>query len=288
MVTPLQEYLFDLNGFIKLEKALTKVEVADLNMGLDVLPKLDIDEWYGYLHREVTDDATRGLIYQQIYEAGKPFEKLIDHPSWISKIKHFVGGENTFDYNHGDLFIDENFVSIREKGEAIGLHSGGHTGTQRTQFRYRDGSFHCGQINLLIALTDIGDNDGATMVIPGSHKSNIIHPHLKNNLIGTGASVDAVEGAIEVHMNAGDAILFVDAISHGSAKRTNEGERRILVFRYGPSWGNFRFGYRPSPELLDRLTERQKQIVYPFKEYERTPNRLDESKCVGRRRSMAQ
>ena len=56
---------------------------------------------------------------QQIYEAGEPFENLIDHPSWIEHVKHFVGGEGTFDYNHGPLFIDEKFANIRGPGESI-------------------------------------------------------------------------------------------------------------------------------------------------------------------------
>ncbi len=65
--------------------------------------------------------------------------------------------------------------------------------------------------------------------------------------------MDGVEGAIECHLEKGDALLFVDAIAHGSARRTNPGNRRIAVYRYGPSWGHFRLPYRPSPELLGRL-----------------------------------
>ena len=77
------------------------------------------------------------------------------------------------------------------------------------------------------------------------------------------ASVDQVEGAINIYMEAGDAILFVDAICHGSAERVNPGQRRIIVFRYGPSWGNFRFGYRVSDELAARLTPERLQIARP-------------------------
>ena len=104
------------------------------------------------------------------------------------------------------------------------------------------------------------------------------HPEFASYKMGNGASCDGITGAIEVFMKAGDAILFVDAISHGSAKRINDGERRFIVLRYGSAWGNFRYGYRPSPELMSRITPRQKQIVYPFKEWERTPNRLIEEK----------
>jgi hypothetical protein len=31
----------------------------------------------------------------------------------VGKVRHFLGGEGTFDYAQGELFIDENFASIR-------------------------------------------------------------------------------------------------------------------------------------------------------------------------------
>lgn len=263
MLTDLDIYLFDLRGYLVIENALTADEVVALNAGIDAILPLKHGEWFGYVHGHTYGDD-EGLNLQQIYEGGEPFERLIDHPAWIDKVKHFVGGEGTFDYKHGPLFIDENFANLRGPGQAIGLHSGGHTGTKRNQFRFHNGRFQCGQVNILMALTDIGPGDGATMVIPGSHKANFPHPHFdKYRMGGEEPSVDNVEGAIEVHMKPGDALLFVDAISHGSAKRTNEGYRRIVVYRYGPSWGNFRHGYQPSPELLERLTPERRQIVQP-------------------------
>jgi len=76
-----------------------------------------------------------------------------------------------------------------------------------------------------------------------------------------------------VQLKAGDALIFVDGISHGSARRQNAGERRVVVYRYGPSWGNFRFGYQPSPELLARLTPERRKIVQPLQLLKRIPNR---------------
>jgi hypothetical protein len=269
-VTEMDRYLFDLRGYLLLKGALSRDHVRRINETIDDLPDMNPGDWYGYVHRE-NFEASRGIAYQQIYEAGRPFEELIDHPAWIEKVKTFIGGEGTHDYHNGELFIDENFASLRGPGGAIGLHSGGHTLVKRTEYRYKNGQFGCGQINILIALTDIGPGDGATMVIPGSHKQNLPHPQLAQSSIGEGSSVDGVEGAIEVHMDAGDAILFVDALSHGSAKRVNAGERRILVYRYGPAWGTFRFGYQPSPELLERLTPRRRKIVLPTEPWKRTP-----------------
>lgn len=263
MVSEREKYFFDLNGFLLLKGALSSEEVAEIHAAIDRLLPIEPGEWKGYVHGHNYGDDD-GLNLQQIYEGGEPFERLIDHPAWIEKVKYFVGGADTFDYNHGPLFIDECFANIRGPGEAIGLHSGGHEGTKRTQFRFYNGAFHCGQINILMALTDIGDGDGATMVIPASHKAHFPHPdHAKYQMRGEEPSVDKVEGAVEIQMDAGDALLFVDALSHGSAERVNPGDRRIIVFRYGPSWGSFRHGYQVSPALIDRLTPERRQIVRP-------------------------
>jgi len=61
-------------------------------------------------------------------------------------------------------------------------------------------------------------------------------------------------------------LLFVDAIAHGSARRTNPGERRVAVYRYGPSWGYFRLPVRPRAGLLARLTPERRCIVMPHPE----------------------
>lgn len=263
MVSEREKYFFDLNGFLLLKGALSSEEVAEIHAAIDRLLPIEPGEWKGYVHGHNYGDDD-GLNLQQIYEGGEPFERLIDHPAWIEKVKYFVGGADTFDYNHGPLFIDECFANMRGPGEAIGLHSGGHEGTKRTQFRFYNGAFHCGQINILMALTDIGDGDGATMVIPASHKAHFPHPdHAKYQMRGEEPSVDKVEGAVEIQMDAGDALLFVDALSHGSAERVNPGDRRIIVFRYGPSWGSFRHGYQVSQALIDRLTPERRQIVRP-------------------------
>lgn len=266
----LERYMFDLRGYIVLRGALTAAEVSACNACVDAIPRLRPGEWWGWVHGH-SFGGRDGLNLQQIYEAGKAFERLIDHPSWIGHAEHFVGGEGTFDWHHGPLFIDECFVNLRGPGEAIGLHSGGHEGTKRTQFGFRNGRFHCGQVNVLVALADIGPGDGATMVIPASHKANLAHPQFAEQVWGEPA-VERVEGAIEVHLRAGDALVFVDALSHGSARRVNAGERRVCIYRYGPSWGNFRHGYEPSPELLDRLTPGRRAIVQPRRLLERRPD----------------
>jgi hypothetical protein len=264
----LDEYLFDLNGFILLRGVLSPEEVAEGNALVDAIPPLQRGEWQGWMQREDHPEH-RGVSYQQVFELGGVFERMIDHPRYINYLFRFIGGHETHDHYHGPAAIDEAFFSVRAAGEAIPVHSGGHEMASRSAYRYHNGRFLCGEVNVLTAFTDIGPGDGATMVIPGSHKSNMIHPAFLRRdrplewSDKGGGSAEDVECAIEVHMRAGDMLLFVDALCHGSAKRTNPGERRISVYRYGGSWFRTRFGHQPSPELLEGLNPLARKLVLP-------------------------
>jgi hypothetical protein len=262
--SPLEEYLFDLQGFLVLRGALDDEEVAACNETIDRIPtKLERRDWWGYVQREDHPEH-RGRSYQQIYEAGEAFERLIDHPSYVNYLLRFVGGQGTFDYRHGPMFIDENFVTCRGPGDAIPIHGGGHDRGKRQLFSYHNGRFQCGQINVLIALTATGPGDGETMVIPGSHKSNVVHPAFldeSDDRWVRGGSLEGVPGAMSVYMEAGDAILFVDSCCHGSARRSKSGERRFSVYRYGSSWNRTRWKYAPSDDVLDRLSPYAASLV---------------------------
>ena len=264
MVSDNDIYKFDLNGFVILKQALGSDFIASLDKDLDNIPSIEPGEWHGHIQREKYPEnstAARGTSYQQIYEAGESFRTLVDHPAYIEHVKKFVGNQDDFDSSLAPLYIDECFALKCEKGEHIGLHSGGHLRTKRTQFRHSNGKFHCGQINVFIPLTDIGPGDGATLVLPASHKQNFKLP----NEFNTSEEARKSVGAIEVHLKKGDVLLFVDAICHGSVARINEGERKVVIYRYGPAWGNSRYGFLPSKQLLNSLTPEQRCIVQPQK-----------------------
>ena len=257
MPTEMEDYLFDLRGYVVLKNAIAPSLLEALNRAIDALPPVPQDGWLGHLHYRHYRDAANFHL-QNIFEAGAPFEELIDHPAWLGHVQRYVGGDD-------GLFIDEAFADLRGPGKATRLHSGAHKRRIRTQFRFHNDQFRCGQINVLMALRDIGPGDGATMVIPGSHKSNLLHPAFKTPAQSQGPeSLDDVEGAVEVFLRAGDAVLFVDCLAHGSARRVNAGQRRILIYRYGPHWGNNRYGYQPSDALLARLTPERRRIIQPL------------------------
>ncbi len=257
--TSLDDFLFDLRGFLVLENAVESDLLADLNADFDAFPPLNPGEWWGNAQRR-DYTASTGFELHNCVEAGAPFERLIDHPAWIEHVRRYCGEHNS--YVEG-LFIDEAIASVRRSGGHHPVHSGGYRGALRGAYRYANGVFRCGQCNIIVALTDIGPDDGPTMVIPGSHKSNFPHPHAGD--YGRDERMDTLEGAVAVPLKKGDALLFVDGIMHGGSSRVNpEGERRVIIYRYGVSWAATRFGYEYSPALLERLTPARRAILQPI------------------------
>jgi hypothetical protein len=254
-----RDYLFDLLGFRIIDQALTPEQLQAINAWVDRQPQVETGTWLG--HVEVHSyQGHDGVNYQNIIEGGEVFEQLIDSPAWIDDVRRYI--EN----DAHRVSLNEAFLNVRRSGGFIGLHSGGHTPYFPLAFRHHTGRWMVGQINILMALTDIGPGDGATSVIPGSHKSHETHPTLR----GGGQSVyndDVVAGEQlamhEVHLKAGQALMFTDAICHGSIARTNEGERRVMIYRYSPHCLATRYQYVPSDELIQRLTPQRRKIVAP-------------------------
>lgn len=261
--SPLDDFNFDLNGYLVLKNAVSPELLGRLNKAFDGFPPLKFGEWWGNAQRRDYHEAT-GFELHNVVECGEPFEELIDHPSWIAYVHKYCGEDKS--YIEG-LFIDEAIASIRRSGGHHPVHSGGFQGALRGMYLHKHGLFRCGQCNIILALSDVGPGDGPTMVIPGSHKSNLPHP-----LAGSyakGDRMDELPGAVPVYMNAGDALLFVDGLMHGGSSRTNTGgERRVTIYRYGVSWGATRSGFEYSQALRDRLTPGRRLILEPVK-----PNR---------------
>ena len=82
----MQDYLFDLNGYLILNDALDPAHLAALNAAFDAFPDMGFKDWWGDVQRLDNNDKA-GMELQNIVHAGKPFEDLIDHPAWTPRMR---------------------------------------------------------------------------------------------------------------------------------------------------------------------------------------------------------
>ena len=273
-----QDYLFDLQGYLVLEGAICDEDLQLINQWIDDHWNYVENPWIGggekgqdrsrWIDNNIqthTYNIENGINFQNVIEGGEVFEKLIDHPSWISLIRKYVNSAVN------GLSIHENFITVRGIGGYIHIHCGGHVPLSYLTFRQENtGEWMVGQINVLIALNDIGPGDGPPVLVPSSHQCTEIHPRLESN--GKGLVYDGITGkpagtafaTKEVYLKAGDVLMFTDAITHGSAERTNSGYRRTVVYRYSPRFVRERFNFQTSEKLLQRLTPERLQIIQPM------------------------
>ena len=260
-----RDYLFDLNGFRVIKGALAQDQLKRINDWVDAHPPGELGDWVGDVEAQ-SYQGHDGVNFQNIVEGGDVFEECIDHPAWYADVRRYICTDG-----HG-ISINEAFLNVRGQGGFIGLHSGGHIAAFPHVVRHHTGQWMVGQINILMALTDIGPGDGCTTVIPGSHKSHEVHPALRavgeragkpqsyNDDIVAGDQL----GMKEVYLKAGDALMFTDAICHGSSARTNPGHRRVMIYRYSPHNLLPRYNYLPSDELMARLTPERRKLIQPI------------------------
>lgn len=266
----LTDYTFDLQGYLLLEGAISDDDLAEMNGWVDAhwdyveRPREDEDgrnRWIGHVETHSYGDDD-GVNFQNIVEAGDVFERLIDHLSWIDLARKYINPVNR-------VSIHENLLNVRGKGGHLFIHCGGHAPVSYLTFRqHNTGEWMVGQINVLMALEDIGPGDGPTVLVPGSHKTTEVHPRLVvdgKGIVaqGGGPPAGTAVAVKEMYLKAGDVLFFTDAITHGSAERTNEGYRRTVLYRYSARHLRTRFNYDMSDGLRSRLTQERLEILEP-------------------------
>jgi ectoine hydroxylase-related dioxygenase (phytanoyl-CoA dioxygenase family) len=110
-------------------------------------------------------------------------------------------------------------------------------------------------------LTDVNLGEGGFGCIPGSHKSNLPFPDQWRDLEQPHPCVQTLTG------KAGTAILFTEALTHGTLPWKGQQERRTLFYKYSPhpsAWSRYYY----NPDDYPELTEAQRRIlktpgVYP-------------------------
>ena len=214
-----QQYLFDLQGYLVIENALSSEEVANLSKLIDrqEFPVADSEVRFG--------GAAGGLAGGSGFlEWGAPFCDLLDHPIVIPILRFILGDCFRLDRLYGiKMSAGMPRGHLHADYGATSPYSGARPGER---YHFRDNEIPAGFVVVAWNLSATGPGYGGFCCIPGSHKSGFKLPK---------AIEEAPEQSSCVVIPpapAGSVILFTEALTHGTAAWTARHERRTLLFKY--------------------------------------------------------
>ena len=235
-----QRYLFDLQGWITIADALDAARLATLN-----------EEFDRRVAAVVPDDAN-SWRFGDILDWGPVWLDLIDNPRVGGVLEGILGPGFRLDHDYADL--------IRRGKGPIGtmLHGGATPFDYGQSYAVHDGQIRPGLVVVAYNLRDVNPGDGGFAGVAGSHKANFALPEDWKEL-----EVDPPRPYVTPVIGpAGAAIVFTEAMSHGTLPWRGAGERRTLFLKYNPhaiAW-SARFYDR---DRYPNLTERQRAILEP-------------------------
>ena len=240
----MQQYLFDLQGYLVIENVLSSEEVSTLNQLIDKqsLPAPKEAMRFG----SAAGGAPEGPGF---LDWGQPFCDLLDHPQIMPILR----------FRLGDCFRLDRLYGIQmQEGMPMGrLHadygaSAPNISCQPGEYyHFPDNAIHHGFTVVVWNLSDTGSDHGGLCCIPGSHKSNF---KLPQNVLH---SPDRASCVVIPEVPAGSVMMFTESLTHGTAAWKGTHHRRSLLYKYCQSqvvWSPKRV--RPPSDV--ELTLRQK------------------------------
>ena len=145
----------------------------------------------------------------------EPFREMLAHPGTIPHLNTILGEGWRLDHGPGLIAMDKGCSGGRLHGNFDGA-----------SYFYREGKIFTGLTVIEYMLADEGPGDGGVCVVPGSHKANLICP---DDMARWEQYQDFVT---EIHAQAGDAVIFTEACTHGTLPWHGEHQRRAILFKY--------------------------------------------------------
>jgi len=227
-----ERYAFDVQGYLVRRGVLMPAEVTALNAAVDGL----------------RTPPPGGTIESQRFNGHLPkapaFRALIDHPAVFDVVVELCGPHVRLDHTYG--------IIMTPGTSGLGLHGGASPFDPAQYYVVRDGRIHCGLVAAQWALVDHPPGAGGFCCVPGSHKA--AHP------LPNGFDPALVR---EVPLNAGDVVIFTEALTHATVPWRGPGQRRTLLYKYSPGSSSWAEDQHWPKELMRELTERQKLLLQP-------------------------
>lgn len=234
-MTPEEKFIFDLEGYLVIKNVLNADEVARMNQEADVA---------------FPDDGENTGIRRtsKVSQWGPSFQALMDHPKIMPYLIELLGPKVRVDHDY--------CIFMTEGGRAGRLHGGETDRAPDHWYKYRDGVMRNGLTVVTFFLSHADEGDGGFTCIPGSHKSNFV-----DNVPDDVRNFERWPQYVrQPAVAAGDALIFTEALIHGTMPWTASHERRALLYKYSPGHSAWSQTYY-DPADYQNPTEQQLRLM---------------------------
>jgi hypothetical protein len=233
-LTTLDRYRFDVRGYLLFEDALDRPTVARLRSAIEAqsLPAPD-------------ETIARQRFGQggQLFTWNPAFCDLVDHPVALSVVNEFIGPYVRLDHAYG--------ITMRPGTSGLGLHGPAEPFDPSQYFVHRMGALRSGLLTLSWSLSDGRAGEGGFGCIPGSHRASLPLPSGAESLV------------IEVPQPAGSLLVFTEALAHCTLPWEGATTRWALLYKYAPGATAWDPSPAVPPDVLARMSARQRRFFQP-------------------------
>ncbi|NKB67026.1 MAG: hypothetical protein GKR89_08195 [Candidatus Latescibacteria bacterium] len=240
-----QRFIFDTQGCLILPDLLTRDQVDRLIAGFPRDAK-------GQVIREPDNGL---LAYDEPL-----FRDLVNHPQVLPYLTTLLADYHRPEDEPWQLFLDhEYFMYLQPGEECTPFHNGGTPYTPWYRYTVQGGKIYCGLLTVLWSLCDAGKDEGGFWYIPGSHQANFPMPS------GMTDYTWVPDCTVQPAVTAGSAIIFTEALVHGTRPWRAQHDRYALFYKYLP--GYMGLGRNNLEQRTSRLDEAQVKYVVPSPPY---------------------
>ena len=238
-MTPAQKYLFDLKGFILLPALLSEEELVPIR---------------AHQHKFLYERES--LPPHERDNHGGPSQILLDHPAVVGVLNEVLSHQALASEECYGFRYDHTYTSHRQAGhDNFGPHGGGGYFNFRGNshiYQMQQGKVHSGLTRVVWELNEVGEGDGGTLFLPGSHKAAFPRSE----------ELSERDSPLWESYNcpAGSAVIFTEALCHSGTRWTNQQRDRLTLFTcydtVNSKWGKG----CPAPEVVASFPEKRRTL----------------------------
>jgi len=272
-LTPAQRYHLDVFGYVVIPDLLTPEEIAETKAALYQLRDEIIAAGPG---RQVVRgaffviDQPHHHYMGTITRAHPALAAYATNPRVVGVSEELMGGKGHIVEVNAHINTRAPEWPMGEDGlPTYGFHRGLGVGQGD---HYKNGLYHCNFVKVLTNLTDLGPDDGGTVVIAGSHKIDAGDADI------IAAAYDDRSLIHKVVAPAGSGLLFTEALMHATGQITSDRERVIVISGYNQTYfpwlygdGHAIPGTELTPEFIASIPEELRFLLVSHGYIQREP-----------------